>query len=133
MTINRNDYFKKAVEAKNRLQDYAGAWRATGCGCNNCPTCDDRWIEPSKADEIAELIVFLALHAGALEHQMSTVNLEGQVAMLDALRLAHEFATGFPGISRNNAENLAGELLDVLNAAIAKGSAHRADLAGEKG
>ncbi|SET91669.1 hypothetical protein [Stenotrophomonas indicatrix] len=131
MKINRNDYFKKSVEAKNRLQDYAGAWRAAGCGCNNCPTCDDRWIEPNKADEIAELIGFLALHSGALEHQLSVVNLDGQVTMLNALNLAREFATGFHGMSRNNAENLADELLDVLNAAIAKGSAPRADLAKE--
>lgn len=131
MDVNRHDYFKKSIEAKNRLQDYAGAWRAVGCGCNNCPTCDDRWIEPSKADEIAGLIHFLALHAGALEHQLSVVNIDGQVAMLNALSLAREFATGFHGMSRNNAENLAEELLDVLNAAIAKGGAPRADLAGE--
>lgn len=131
MSINRNEYFKKAVEAKNRLQDYAGSWRAAGCGCNNCPTCDDRWIEPNKADEIADLIDFLALHAGALEHQLIMVNLDGQVAMLAALNLAREFAMSFHGMSRNNAENLADELLEVLDAAIAKGSARRADLTGE--
>ncbi|MNN98760.1 hypothetical protein D3C81_2182260 [compost metagenome] len=59
------------------------------------------------------------------------VNLDGQVAMLNALNLAREFAAGFHEMSRNNAENLADELLEVLDAAIAKGSARRADLAGE--
>lgn len=125
MSADRFDYLKKAVAAKNQLQDYAGAWRAVGCSCNNCATCDDRYIEPGEAERIAELIDFLALHASALEHQLRMVNLDGQVAMLGALNLAREFATGFHGMSRNNAENLADELLEVLDAALAKGSDRR--------
>lgn len=79
-------------------------------------------ISHNDLDTIIETIDFLRLHAGALEHQLSIVNLDGHVAMLSALNLAREFATGFHGMSRNNAENMAEELLEVLNAAIAKGS-----------
>ncbi len=104
-----DDYFARAVEAKNRLQDYAGAWRAVGCSCNNCPTCDDRYLTPEKAEEIAEFIHFLALHAGALEHQMKF--------MIESVKECREFAIGFPGMSRNNAEQMAYEMVEKLNAA----------------
>lgn len=48
---------------------------------------------------------------------------DARAAMIGALNLAREFAAGFHGMSRNNAENLADELLDVLNAAIADSGA----------
>lgn len=60
-------------------------------------------------------------------HDMTTASADGfrnaYAAMIGALNLAREFASGFHGMSRNNAENLADELLDVLNAAISDSGA----------
>lgn len=67
-TAGKSQLMHTALRAKNRLQDYAGAWRATGCSCNNCLTCDDRQMAPDEADEIAALVEALVIHAVALDH-----------------------------------------------------------------
>lgn len=103
-----NDYFMKALKLKNKLQDYAGAWRAVGCSCNNCSTCDDRHISPQEAEEMADFIDLLTLHCGALKNQLNL--------MIEPVEACREFAQGFHGMSRNNAENLADELLEKINA-----------------
>lgn len=69
-TKGTEEMFRMALLAKNRLQDYVGSWMAVGCSCNNCATCDDRYLRPEEAERIAQIIEFLSLHAGALEHQI---------------------------------------------------------------
>lgn len=70
-TAGKAEVMRLAVQAKNRLQDYAGAWRAAGCSCNNCPTCDDRYLAPEKAEEIASMVEALSIRVVALERRIA--------------------------------------------------------------
>ncbi|MCI1124797.1 hypothetical protein [Stenotrophomonas maltophilia] len=79
-TAGKAEVMRLAVQAKNRLQDYAGAWRATGCSCNNCITCDDRYMTPAEADEIAGLVEALAVHAVALERRVAYARARADLA-----------------------------------------------------
>lgn len=53
------------IYSASRLRDYASAWRALGCSCNECSTCAARDLTSKEADEIADYIELLAkrLHA----------------------------------------------------------------------
>lgn len=92
-----NDIEKRARELLARLQkakrNEAGHW------------CDARSANDAACEILPQIIVALTPPEGYML-------VEGKV--FDSMR---EFVTGFHGMSRNNAENLAAELIEQLDAA----------------